>query len=169
MKIQIKNRWTASVIFETDADSLGAAISAALFVKTNLRSADLRSADLCSADLRGANLCSADLTGEDLEKLLSIRTIVPEGDLIGWKMLQHGVICKLKIPAKAKRVGGWAGRKCRAEYAVVLQGKGESIHNGHKYQKGKTVRPDKFDPNPLVECSHGIHFFITRREAEDYQ
>lgn len=29
-------------------------------------------------------------------------------------------------------------------------------------------RPDKFDPDVRVECSHGIHFFLTREEAETY-
>jgi hypothetical protein len=27
---------------------------------------------------------------------------------------------------------------------------------------------DAFDENRWNECSHGIHFFITRKEAEDY-
>jgi hypothetical protein len=30
------------------------------------------------------------------------------------------------------------------------------------------IRPDKFDADPRVNCSHGIHFFITREEAEAY-
>ena len=30
------------------------------------------------------------------------------------------------------------------------------------------VKPDSYDPNPLLECSSGIHFFITKQEAEDY-
>lgn len=37
------------------------------------------------------------------------------------------------------------------------------------YKAGETVKPDSFDPNPLVECSYGIHFFITRSEAEAYK
>ena len=71
MKIQIKNQWNGSVIFETDAENLGAAILVALKSKANLRGADLlgadlRGADLLGADLLGANLCSADLLGADL-------------------------------------------------------------------------------------------------------
>ena len=27
---------------------------------------------------------------------------------------------------------------------------------------------DRYDPDPTVECSHGIHFFITEQEAKDY-
>ena len=235
MKIKIVSRWNSeNVLFETDAESLGAAIIAALVVKSNLCGADLRGAylcganlrgaDLCGADLRGANLCGANLRGADLcganlrdanlrgadlydadlcgadlcdanlrganlrgadlrgadlcgaenirkkalEKLVSARTILPDGDLIGWKKLQGGVICKLQIPAKAERLGGLVGRKCRAEFAIVLAGEGQSQHNGMAYKMGEMVKPDKFDPNPLVECSHGIHFFITKQEAENY-
>jgi hypothetical protein len=158
-KIQIKNRWTGTVQFETDAESIGAAIIAALLAK-----ADLREANLSGADLRGA-----DLTKKELDKISATRTILPEGDLVGWKKLQEEIICKLLIPAKAKRVGGLIGRKCRAEYAVVVEGNGKAIYDGTNYKVGDTIRPDAYDPNPLVECSNGIHFMITRQEAEDYQ
>jgi len=175
MKIQIKSRWDGVVVlFETDAESVGAAVLAALKAKANLCGADLRGANLCGANLCGADLCGADLCGaknltaKKIEDLLTTRTILPDGDLIGWKKLQGGTICKLQIPAKAKRVGGLVGRKCRAEYVVVLERAGISTHNGLKYKVGKTVKPDKFDDNPLVECSNGIHFFITKQEAMDY-
>jgi len=36
------------------------------------------------------------------------------------------------------------------------------------YRAGETVRPDSWDENRWNECSHGIHFFITRAEAEAY-
>ena len=159
MKIQIKHRITENVIFETDAESLGAAIVAAVAAK----------ADLSRADLSGANLSGANLSGADLEAILALRTIMPEGDLIGWKKLRGGVICKLRIPETAKRVGGMVGRKCRAEFAEVLEGSGFAMHDGTEYKVGKTIRPDSYDPNPMKECSHGIHFFITRKEAEDCQ
>jgi hypothetical protein len=94
---------------------------------------------------------------------------LPEGELIGWKKLQGDTICKLKIPVEAKRIGGLLGRKCRAEFAIVLEGEGEGLHNGHVYKVGEKVVPDKFDPNPLVECSHGIHFYITKMEAEAHE
>ena len=209
-KFQIKNRWTGGVIFETDAETIGGAVAAAIQAKAdlcganlcyanlreadlrdadlrgaNLGEADLRDADLRGADLRGANLGEADLRGANLrdanlrdanlrdaqgwEHLLPIRTIVPEGELIGWKKLSDGTICKLKIPAEAKRVGGLIGRKCRAEYAIVIEGSGVSSWDGvTKYAPGETVRPDSFDPDPRIECSHGIHFFITREEADAY-
>ena len=164
MKIKIVSRWNGeTILFETDAENIGAAVAAAIASEINLSVANLSGADLSGAKLSGANL-----SGSDLKKLLSVRTILPEGDIIGWKKLQGGTICKLQIPAKAKRVGGLIGRKCRAEYAIVLEGEGKGLHNGHTYKVGDTVKPDKYDPSPMVECSNGIHFFITKQEAEDY-
>ena len=188
MKIQIKNRWTHAVQYETDGESIGAAILVAIaenadLVQADLREADLRGADLRGADLGGASLSGANLRGADLRGaslsgaslspadlrlLLSQRTIVPEGNLIGWKKLQGGVICKLRVPEDATRVGGLVGRKCRAAFADVLEGEGKAKYDGLQYTTGKRVLPDNFDPNPLVECSYGIHFFITRQEAEAY-
>jgi uncharacterized protein YjbI with pentapeptide repeats len=66
MQLEIKKRWTAEVIFKTDAIDFRAAVSAAVKAKADLRSADLRSANLCSADLCSANLRSADLRSADL-------------------------------------------------------------------------------------------------------
>jgi hypothetical protein len=198
MKIQIKNRWNGSVQFETDAETIGDAVVAAMAVKADLRGANLRGANLSGADLRGANLRGADLRGAnlsgadlrganlrganlrganlrganlrgaDLKLLLSQRTILPDGEIVGWKKLQDGVICKLTIPAEAKRVGGLLGRKCRAEFALVVKGAGNAKYDKMQYIEGQTVKPDSYDPSPLVECSHGIHFFITRNEAEAY-
>jgi hypothetical protein len=66
MKIGIKNRWTAEVIFSAEADSIKAAVLLAIEAGANLSSADLRRANLRSADLRRANLRSADLSSADL-------------------------------------------------------------------------------------------------------
>lgn len=66
MKIQIKNRWDFSVIFECEADSIKLAVELAVKIKANLSLADLSLADLSSANLRSANLSSADLSSADL-------------------------------------------------------------------------------------------------------
>ena len=96
-------------------------------------------------------------------------SIVPAGDLIVWKKLADGSLCKLLIPAAAARSNA-TGRKCRAEFAVVLEGTGVSHHEPHhcRYTLGETVRADKWDPNRWLECSGGIHFFLTREEAEQF-
>ncbi|MBB3521092.1 pentapeptide repeat-containing protein [Rhizobium sp. BK456] len=165
------------------ADLSSANLSYANLRSADLRSADLRSANLRSADLRSANLRSADLSYADLrsadlrsaenaEMAVAMTRILPEGDLIGWKKCRNGVIVKLRIPETAKRSHAF-GRKCRAEYADVIEvigeGKAISLHDGKtEYIAGTRVTPDSFDENWFEECSSGIHFFITRLEAEAY-
>jgi hypothetical protein len=79
---------------------------------------------------------------------------------------------KLKIPAKAKRSNA-TGRKCRAEYVKVLDVIGGTVgisqHDENtKYVVGKTVKCNTWDDNRWNECSGGIHFFLTKLEAERY-
>jgi hypothetical protein len=140
----------------------------------NLRDADLSGADLRCANLRGAYLRDADLSGADLLGAdltncqgLEQQCILPAGELVGYKKLADGTIAVLRIPADAKRVSAYGSRKCRAEFAYVVSGKGHAKRGGMPYAPG-IIRPDKFDADPRVECSHGIHFFITRAEAEAY-
>ena len=133
----------------------------------NLSSADLRSADLYGADLRSADLRSAKLTGFG---------IPDEGELIVWKKVQDKLV-KLAIPPESKRIGSLIGRKCRAEFVRVISIEGgepvESNGCGNgpstRYVVGEIVRSDSFDDDIRVECSHGIHFFLTRKEAEDWR
>jgi hypothetical protein len=82
------------------------------------------------------------------------------------------VVVKLRIPEEAKRNHAF-GRKCRAEYADVLEVIGADVGISKRdgkteYRAGARVTPDAFDENWQVECSSGVHFFITRAEAEAY-
>jgi hypothetical protein len=36
------------------------------------------------------------------------------------------------------------------------------------YKAGQMVVADKFDDNPRTDCAGGIHYFITRKEAEEW-
>lgn len=102
--------------------------------------------------------------------------------------------CLLKLKVTGKRTASVVGRKCRAASALVL---GAYDLNGKKitakkriykskhdldfvYEIGKVARSKKdkrvgaeatgkkYDPNPLIECTNGIHFFLTFAEARDY-
>ena len=153
----------------------GAVLSGAILNGADLSRADLSRANLSGANLRGAILNRADLSGANLTKVnMSFFNIPPqEGSFIGWKKLLGGIIAKLQIPEDAKRLNAYSSRKCRASYVKVLQlyGADEAydMHtNSILYSKGNLIYPDSFDPDQRVECSHGIHFFITRQEAEDY-
>ena len=146
----------------------------------NLCGADLWGADLRGADLRGANLCGADLWGADLNDETKIRYAIhcPDtGSFIAWKSA-GGYIVKLEIPEDAKRSSATTG-KCRADKAKVLeiQNKDGSTadvtevtsERGGVYKVGEMIYPDSFDECRWHECSNGIHFFVTRMEAEDWQ
>ena len=192
LKFEIRNRWTGDVQFvaEIAADEtspygfkVALAVKWALGNSADLSGADLRSADLSGADLSGANFSGANFSGADLsganlsgaknaDLAIAQTRILPEGDLIGWKKCRHGVVVKLRIPEAARRSHAF-GRKCRAEYVDVLEIFGGeraiSSHDGEtEYLVGQRVTPDRFDENWMEECSSGIHFFITRLEAESY-
>jgi hypothetical protein len=163
-----------------EANLRGAYLCGADLRGANLCGADLREADLCGADLRGADLRGADLRGADLEDANEVEKArlphfqIPEGDLLVWKKVQ-GRLVNLLIPKEAKRTGSLVGRKCRAEYAKVLNIEGGEpvTSQGQQYPAttyavGETVRPDKYNPDPRIECASGIHFFLTRAEAEEW-
>lgn len=139
----------------------------------DLCGADLRGANLRSANLRGANLMDANLRGADLRgaNLPPFQIVPSAGSFIAWKKTTTGVI-KIRVPAKAKRTSSLVGRKCRAEYVVVLSGDGcngfSPTHGKLQYKKGETIVADKYDDDIRVECTHGIHFFMTKEEAEQW-
>ena len=68
IKIEIRNRWTGSVIFEytKEGNTITETVLDAIRRGADLRGANLRGADLRSADLRGANLCGVNLRDADL-------------------------------------------------------------------------------------------------------
>jgi len=156
-----------------DANLSDANLSRVNLIDANLSRANLSRANLSDANLSGANLSRANLIGAKGAELAIAKTrILPEGDLIGWKKCRQGVIVKMRIPADAKRSHAF-GRKCRAEFADVLEviggDVGISSHDGRtEYRAGTRVTPDLFDDNWQDECSNGLHFFISRLEAEEY-
>jgi len=155
------------------ADLSRADLSKANLSKANLSGADLSKADLSKANLSKANLSGADLSWADLSgAIYSYQQIVPqEGSFVGFKKISCGVI-KLLIPAESKRSSS-TGRKCRAEFVQVLDMYGKSVgksnHDGETtYTQGVIVRCDTFNPNWWEECTGGIHFFLSKEEAEAY-
>jgi hypothetical protein len=169
----IKSRANLSGADLSRADLSGADLSRADLSGADLSGADLSGANLSGADLSRANLSGANLSGaEDADLAIARTRILPEGDLIGWKQCNDSVIVKLRIPADAKRSSAF-GRKCRAEFADVLEVIGADVgisqhDNKTEYRVGRRVAPDRFDENWQEECSAGIHFYITRLEAENH-
>jgi len=157
------------------ADLRSANLNGADLRSANLNGADLRSANLNGADLYGADLRSADLSGAKNIPILAAAqsSIVPEsGQFTGWKKCKGGVLVRLMVGGKARRSNA-SGRKCRAEYVKVMEVIGAEIgisqyDNKTEYRVGKIVRCDKWNEDRWVECGGGIHFFLTRVEAENY-
>ena len=202
IKIEIRNRWTGSVVFEytkegntitetvLDAIRRGADLRGADLRDADLRGSNLRCANLCDAnlrdanlrdaDLRGANLYGADLCGANLYDAKGCYLSCPtEGSFIGWKKAS-GHIVKLRIPEDARRSSA-TGHKCRCDKAYVMEIQNmdgtkateDTVRADHDknfvYTVGATVEVPDFDDNRWSECAPGIHFFIDRRAAVEYQ
>jgi len=177
--MDIKNIYDV-VIFTSAALTIKDAVIEAVSKKANLREANLRGANLSEANLRGADLSWTDLSGANLrgaknaELVIARLQFIPiEGAFIGWKKCQNDVIVKLSIPAEAKRSHG-SERKCRAEFVDCLEvigaDEGVSINTTDViYRKGERIVADSWDADRWEICSHGIHFFLTREEAEAYE
>lgn len=110
------------------------------------------------------------------------------GEFIGWKkarILTPGggsvpCVVKLRIPEDALRSSAY-GRKCRCNKAYVEEIQsvdGSFVYHdlvavsrwdlSFRYPAGEMVEVKNFDQNRYVECTCGIHFFITREEAMNY-
>ena len=151
----------------------------------NLGDADLRGAYLGGADLGDANLGGADLGDADLRGAKNVPFIPmacpSDGAFIGWKKVREDnmYLVKLEICDDSKRSSS-TGRKCRCDKAKVLQiidmrdmtsEVSEVMNRMYKetlYKVGEIVHADSFDEDRWNECSHGIHFFINRQDAIDY-
>jgi hypothetical protein len=155
------------------ANLCGANLCGADLLGANLTGANLYGANLLGANLTGANLTGATLLGaKNIPALAAAQTnICAEGAIRGYKMTREGIVV-LEIPAEAARSNA-NGRKCRAEFARVLKTPGGKLaHSKHDpnfvYCVGETVRPDAWCTDRWQECAGGIHFFLTREEAEAY-
>lgn len=164
---------SGQVLIEVPGDVLhGADLHGANLHGAYLREADLNGAGLGEAGLGGADLRGADLGGANLPDYQ-----ISSGELDAWKKI-NGCIVQLLIRREWRRTGSLIGRKCRAERALVVGITGpegserQQITGGYAnftYRVGEVVEPDRYDDNPALECTHGIHFFLTREEAVNYQ
>ncbi len=170
------------------ADLRGADFTYAALDGSKFRNSNVSGARFCGANLEKIksfplNLLSAiinlqitKLPRRACSKLILASTEIQprEGEIIGWKKCYDNILVKLKIPAKAKRSNAPGSRKCRADCAIVLKILGgvteaQSQHDPNfLYRVGSIVRPDSWTKDRLVECGHGIHYFLTKEEARAY-
>ena len=164
-----------------EADLSGADLSGAYLSGADLSGADLRGADLREADLREADLREADLSGA--KAVPHVPIVCPtHGEFIGWKKARdfngRPVLVQLRIPEQAKRTSA-TGRKCRCDKAIVvgierMDGSAcEKAHSSYnskfEYEPGKEVSVPDFCEDRFQECAAGIHFFVDKQEAVDYE
>lgn len=155
----------------TDANLTNANLHNAILMGADL-GIDSHNTDLSNVNLQGANICSA--KGRFVEyrkgKILT-------QNIIGYKKCKcignhENVIVTLEIP-KGAIVFSINGYKFRTNKAKVIgldgADRAKSIYQYMTYYKGDEFTIYNFDCEYNVECSTGIHFFMTREEAENYQ
>ena len=113
-----------------------------------------------------------------------VKRVYPEEDFVGYKKVaaigddpRRNCVAKLLIPADGRNIV-FPGMKCRCDRAYVIEirdkrggtyNHAESIRTrDFIYTVGEWVVPDLFDSDWKVECSHGIHFFLSEEEAWNF-
>ena len=126
------------------------------------------------ADLSGAYLSRATLDNVIINEHTAFFTLQcpEEGSFIGWKKCRNNVLVKLLITDDAKRSSATSS-KCRASKVIVDEVIGAeygiSKHDPSViYRKGEIVEVDNFDEDRWNECSYGIHFFMSKELAKQY-
>lgn len=158
----------------------------------NLTNANLQNANLDSVNLNDAILDGADFQGTKMDyvkmKNVSVKgvknlpyipmTCPDDGEFIGYKKAS-GFILELLIPSDALRSSS-TDRRCRCSKAKVLsvtnkQGQPQditevpsSLDNTFIYHVGEMIHSD-FDDNRFLINGKGIHFFMEREEAVEYE
>ncbi len=135
-------------------------------------------ADFKNANLTGVDFSECSLNEESMEGTTGFNPHMrcPEkGSFIAWKKCRDDRIVKLLIPETAARTGACVNT-CRASEAVVLdiltadntscEEAASGKDAGFIYRKGETVRPNEAFDGSLLKDGSGIHFFLTRTEAE---
>lgn len=153
----------------------------------DLRSADLSDADISIADLRDANLLGTNLKNANISYVeinentkIDYPIACPEtGSFIGYKKANEKIV-KLQICEDAKRSSA-TGKKCRCSKALVLaiesidesdsglQEIKSDFDSSFIYRVGKIAEVPDFNDNRWDECTSGIHFFMDRQDAVEYE
>ena len=177
----------------SDADLYGANLCSAILCYSDLTDADLRrtcitDTDFYRTDLRNANFKGAFGTNMSLDhacvygatEIPFVPMACPDsGSFIGWKKASGKIVC-LEIPADAKRTSA-TNRRCRCDKAKVLS---ITEMNGDMcdlnevpsdydetfiYRVGETVSVKNFCEDRWKSSAPGIYFFLSKKEAVQYQ
>ena len=157
------------------------------FRRCSFRNTYLSESTLDHINIYYSNLVNAKLFGSNIKNIqynyataFFALQCPEEGSFIGWKQAgdEHKYLVKLLITEDAKRSSATT-RKCRCSKAKVLSiepiddsPEVEEIESGYDsefiYKVGEYVEVGDFDEDRWKECSTGIHFFLTKQEALNY-
>jgi len=159
MKIEIKSRFDASVLFahEAEGNTLKITLEAAVKARANLAGADLADANLAGADLAGANLADAnlagaylaraDLAGADLADANLARADLADANLAGADLAGAYEVIDAGTP-NGWRTVGWL----RGGYLSVRVGcRDKRLDEGREYWAGKEDRREVLAALDYVE------------------
>ena len=156
--------------------------------RSDMTASNFMNTDFARAFMKDAILVNCNFySNYNLDKIVGKNNNYIEGkvltdNIIGYKKCMDYTIVTLEIPRGAI-VFSIDGTKCRTNKAKVIAIDGAdrayskhstySEHNrtyGHmSYYVGDEITVYNFDCKYNEECSRGIHFFLTREEAEDYE
>lgn len=152
------------------------------FFGTNLKKAKLTTFTSEENKLKGFNFNDSNLEGAKFKYAVNVPfvpTACPtEGSFIGWKIVYKNFkipyLIKLEILSDAKRSSA-TSNECRCNKAKVLNiirmDNNEEIASIINYQYvyclykvGDIVYSDSFDENRWNICTHGIHFYMNKKD-----
>lgn len=158
----------------------GANFKNAKMVTASFRYCDMQECNIEGADLYGAVLEFAKLDGirsDENTKWFRLRC-PEEGAFLGYKKCVNDRMVQLLIPADAKRTSATLP-SCRCSKAKVLTIKSfdfqenfdeawSLVDENFVYKRGQWVEVKNFNEDRWQDSTTGIHFWMTRKEAENY-
>ena len=141
IKIEIRNRWTGSVVFEytKEGNTITETVLEAIRRGADLRDTDLYGADLCNADLRGANLSDADLCDAGLRSANLSDADLCDADLYGAN-LSDADLCNADLRGADLRGADLRGANLRDAKGCYLSCPTEGSFIGWKKASGCIVK-----------------------------
>ena len=141
IKLDIRNRWTGSVVFEytKEGNTITETVLEAIRRGADLRDTDLYGADLCNADLRGANLSDADLCDADLRSANLSDADLCDADLYGAN-LSDADLCNADLRGADLRGADLRGANLRDAKGCYLSCPTEGSFIGWKKASGCIVK-----------------------------
>ena len=149
MKIEIKSRWSGSVLFECEIGSLKLALELAVKQGANLQGADLQGANLLGANLLGADLRDTNLRDTNLLGAYLRGAYLRGAYLLGAKNINKFTTTPLYIlrdqPEKI------------VAYKLVNSQNVGPFKGGITYEIGKTYTEEEANTDEYEQCAKGIN------------